>query len=450
MRYVLAGWVLWMMVAEVFRWDVSMGPGLSVKNAILYLIAIVLMFRIAVVRNAKLDAGPIHACFAVLIVYAIATWLIAALIVEYPRYDLITSAIHLKGSLIDYFIFFLVFYHGTSTRRDAATVLTALLLAALFANAMTVADVTGFIDLGFQERESGRIEGALGEPNQYAAFIVLFLPGMVAAMMLARGLWRLFWLGAVMVSVVSLLMTVSRGAFLGLLVAGMWGAWLYRHRLSAGKVGAWVMAGAIVVTLAVILSQYGALLSERLFAQSGSIDMGEVSSGRDDIWMSALARMLESPLTFLTGFGWDVYWSMPFRYSPHNYYLNLWFNLGIPGVLCGVAALTSAVRRARRASEAADPITRRQLIGYVIGVLGVCVAVFFVDLYVPWLYFWAYAGVAMRLAVTVESEASEPVNAVRTSPAPVREARAALATDSHGWIARPQASGGLRSHGAHR
>ncbi len=91
MRYVLAGWLLFMMVAEVFQWDVSMGPGLSVKNAVLYLIAMFLMFRIVVVHNHKLEAGPIHVCFAVLIVYAIATWLIAGLIVEYPRYDLINE-----------------------------------------------------------------------------------------------------------------------------------------------------------------------------------------------------------------------------------------------------------------------------------------------------------------------------------------------------------------------
>ena len=450
MRYVLAGWVLFIMVAEVFQWDVSLGPGLSVKNAVLYLIAMFLMFRIAVVHNQKLEAGPIHVYFTVLIVYAIATWLIAALIVEYPRYDLIASAIHLKSGLIDYFIFFLVFYHGTSSKRDATTVLTALLLAALFANAMTVADVTGFIDLGFEERVSGRIEGALGEPNQYAAFIILFLPGMVAVMMLARGVRRAFWLGAVFVSVVSLLMTVSRGAFLGLLVAGMWGAWFYRHRLSAGKVGAWVLAATLLVAVAVILSEYSALLAERLFAQSGSIDLGEVSSGRDDIWTGAVVRMLESPLTLLTGFGWDVYRTMPFRYAPHNYYLSMWFNLGIPGVLCGVAALVSAVRHARRASEDAEPSVRRHLIGFVIGALGVCVATFFVDLYVVWFYFWAYAGVAMRLAVSVESEARNPVSAASAIPAPVRETQPALATDSYGWSVRSQASSGLRSLGARR
>ena len=437
MRYILAAFLFFLMAAEVFSWDVSMGPGLSIKNAILYLIALVLMFRIVVERQ-RLQAGPIHLFFAILIAYALVTWLVAGLIIEYPGYDLIDSGIRLKSELIDYFIFFLVFYYGTSSRRDAMTVLGALLLAALFANAMTVADVTGIYDLGFEERESGRTEGALGEANQYAAFVILFLPGMIAALMLARGVWRLFWLGAVLVSAVALVMTVSRGAFVGLLVAALWGAWLYRHRLSPGKVSAWLLAGVIVLTVAVSLSQYSALLEERLFTQTGSIDLSDASSGRVDIWSAALLRMIAAPITLLTGYGWDVYWTMPFRYSPHNHYLSLWFNLGLPGLLSGVGVLASGVRRARRASQAAEPRLRAHLVGFVIGVLALCVAVFFVDLHRPWLYFWAYVGVAMRLAASVTSEASERMPAA-TAPA------AAPAVDPYGWVARPRPPGAVQS-----
>jgi O-antigen ligase len=436
-RYILAAFLFFLMAAEVFSWDVSMGPGLSIKNAILYLIALVLMFRIAVERW-RLQAGPIHLCFAILIAYALVTWLVAGLIIEYPGYDLIDSGIRLKSELIDYCIFFLVFYYGTSSRRDAMTVLGALLLAALFANAMTVADVSGIYDLGFEERESGRTEGALGEANQYAAFVILFLPGMIAALMLARGVWRLFWLGAVLVSAVALVMTVSRGAFLGLLIAALWGAWLYRHRLSPGKVSAWLLAGVIVVTVAVSLSQYSALLEERLFTQTGSIDLSDASSGRVDIWSAALLRMIGAPITLLTGFGWDVYWTMPFRYSPHNHYLSLWFNLGLPGLLSGVGVLASGVRRARRASQAAEPRLRAHLVGFVVGTLALCVAVFFVDLHRPWLYFWAYVGVAMRLAASVTSEASERMPAA-TAPA------AAPAVDPYGWVARPRPPGAVQS-----
>lgn len=452
MRYLLSGLLLFLMAAEVFSWDVSMGPGLSIKNAVLYLIAMFLMFRIAISRGERLDVGPVHVFFVILIAYALVTWLTAALIIEYPGYDLIASAIRLKSELIDHFIFFLVFYYGASTRRDALTVLKALLLAALFANAMTVADVSGYVDLGFEERESGRAEGALGEANQYAAFIILFLPAMIAALVMARGVWRIFWVGAVLVSGVALIMTVSRGAFVGLLVAAISGAWLYRHRLSAGKLMAWLVAAVIVVGLSLGLSEseYTALVEERLFTQTGAIDLSDASSGRVDIWTAALARMIENPLTFITGFGWDVYWTMPFRYSPHNHYLSLWFNLGLPGLLSGIGVLASAVWLGKRASENADPELRSRLIAFVIGVIGVCTAIFFVDLHRPWYYFWAYAGVAMRLAVNVASEVrAQADDAPAASPVSARELQAAK-PDPYGWVGRPPAGGELRSHGAHR
>ena len=450
MRYLLAGLLLFLTAAEVFSWDVSMGPGLSIKNAVLYLIAMFLLFRIAVTRGEGLDAGPVHVFFVILISYAMVTWLTAGLIIEYPGYDLIASAIRLKSELIDHFIFFLVFYYGASTRRDALTVLKGLLLAALFANAMTVADVSGYIDLGFEERESGRTEGALGEANQYAAFIILFLPGMIAALLRTRGVWRLFWLGAVLASAVALMMTVSRGGFVGLLVAAVCGAWLYRNRLSLGMVSGWLVAAVVVVTLALSLSEYGALIEERLFTQTGAIDLSDASSGRVDIWTALFERMMATPITFLTGFGWDVYWTMPFRYSPHNQYLNFWFNLGLPGLLSFIGLLASAVWLARRASENADEELRAHLVGFVIGVIAVCTAVFFVDLHRPWYYFWAYVGVALRLAVTVTNEVRERAHPPGAPPAAVAGTRGAPASDPYGWTGRPPVTGELRSQGAHR
>jgi O-antigen ligase len=447
-RYLLAGLLLFLTAAEVFSWDVSMGPGLSVKNAVLYLIAIFLMFRIAVSRGERLDAGPVHVFFVILISYAMVTWLSAGLIIEYPGYDLIASAIRLKSELIDHFIFFLVFYYGVTSRRDALTVVMGLLLAALFANVMTVADVLGYIDLGFEQRESGRTEGALGEANQYAAYIILFLPGMIAAMMRTRGLWRLFWMGAVVASAVAVLMTVSRGAFVGLLVAGVGGAWFFRHRLSLGKVAVWLTAAVIVIAVALSLSQYTALIEERLFTQTGAIDLSDASSGRVDIWAALFELMMDTPITFVTGFGWSVYWTMPFRYSPHNQYFNFLFNLGLPGLLCLIGLLVSAAWLAKRASEQADDELRAHLIAFVIGVIAVCAAIFFVDLHRPWYYFWAYAGVTLRLAVIVNHEARGHADLL--SPAALPGRRGEPASDPFGWIGRPPATGEWRSHGAHR
>jgi O-antigen ligase len=134
-----------------------------------------------------------------------------------------------------------------------------------------------------------------------------------------------------------------------------------------------------------------------------------------------------------------VYWSMPFRFSPHNHYLSAWFNLGLVGLVCASYLIFSAIGRARRASLEARPPLRGQLIAFVVGGTAVAVAVFFVDLHTPWIYFWIYTGVVMRLVTCVQQM---PVPA----PAPVipeqiaRDGRRrphppkpALARDPYGW-----------------
>ena len=64
--------------------------------------------------------------FIALIGYAIVTWLIAALVIDYQHYDFIASGIRLKSGLIDYYIFFLVFLFGVQTPEDAMKVIKGL------------------------------------------------------------------------------------------------------------------------------------------------------------------------------------------------------------------------------------------------------------------------------------------------------------------------------------
>ena len=75
--------------------------------------------------------GQMQGAFIVQIAYAIVTWLIAALVIQYPHYDLIESGIKLKSDLIDYYIFFLVFLFGVQTAEDAHQGDQGMLLGAL-------------------------------------------------------------------------------------------------------------------------------------------------------------------------------------------------------------------------------------------------------------------------------------------------------------------------------
>jgi len=433
MPTILGFTAFFLLASGALNWDLSLLPGVSAKNLIIYLIAVMLALRMVVGRHSVTDMGQLQGAFIMLIGYAIVTWLVAGLIVGYQHYDFIASAIRLKSGLIDFYIFFLVFLFGVQTTGDAMKVIKGLLLGAVFANVISVLDAFGVVSLGFRIRDDGRTAGAIGESNQYAAFIVLFLPATIAAAVSSRGVQRLFWLGATLVSALALVMTASRGGFVGLAMACAVGAYLYRHLISYSRVSGWVFAALILLVLMVTFSPYGNLLAERMLG-TGGVDASTASSGRSDIWATALAAMVAHPLTFITGFGWNVYSSMPFQFATHNHYLNLWFNLGLIGLLCGSYLLFSAIGRARRASLLAAPPYRGQLIAFVLGAVGVATAVFFVDLHDPWYYFWMYAGVAMRLVLLVQRQpATAPVT--RAADAPVR--RPTPRRDPYGW-SQPQ------------
>src|SRR6187549_2188016 len=412
---------LFLLATDALNINLSLLPGVSAKNLIIYLIAIVLALRMVIGRRPVSDMGQMQGAFIALIGYSFVTWLIASLVIDYQHYNFTASGIRLKSELIDFYIFFLVFLFGVQTPEDAMKMIKGLVLGAVFANVITVLDAFGIVSLGFRIREDGRTAGAIGESNQYAAFIILFLPATIAAAASSRGFGRLFWLGATLISCMTLVMTASRGGFVGLAMMCAAGAYLYRHLISYSRVAGWVFATMIVLVLFISFSHYGNLLAERMMG-TGSIDANTASSGRSDIWADALGVMFTHPITFITGFGWDAYAYMPFQFSPHNHYLALWFNLGLVGLFFGSYLLFAAISRARRASLHAPSQYRGQLIAFVLGTIGVVTAVFFVDLHKPWFYFWMYAGVAMRLVLVAEKEpVTEPARPKIKRHAPQRD-----------------------------
>ncbi len=430
MRLLLALLTFFLMLSSVFDWDPGPAPGVKIKNFILYLLAMGLAFKFATGRGFKVQLPAMQWAFVAYIGYAILTYVVIVLFIDYPRYNVLTSAFDLKNRAVDYMLFFLVFFYGTRSREDALFVLKCLLASWILSHAVAVLDATGLMQLGDIERRSdGRVQGAVGESNQYGAFVAMTLPAALAMAAVSRGIGRWFWIGASVLTGVTLIMTVSRGAFVAMIFAALVGAWIFRRYLSLPKLLLWASAAGVtvVVLLTLVVSAgFGELLYERVVAGASARDLSGTSSGRTDIWTNALAMMIEHPYSLLTGFGWNAYWVMPFRYSPHNHYLAQWFNLGLIGLITSVLLLAMPVREALRSFAVAQPRERVLLAGFVIATIAFATATFFVDLYSPWLYFWAYAGVMMRLAMLVREQ---PVADVSPVAASVRRA------DPYGWVA---------------
>lgn len=418
MRMALAGLILFLAISDGLDWQLSLGRGLSAKNMILYMLALAIAMKFVVQQNFRFELHSIQACFGILLIYAIVSLLAAGYGFDYSRSQMLQSAMAMKGQILDHAVFFLVFFYGLRETGSAYGLIRFLLLAAVFANCAAVLDAFGLIRLGEMEiRTDGRVEGVIGESNQYAAYVCLFLPGLFAAGLMSHGIRRAAWFAGLLISTAAFIMAVSRGAYVAVAVAIVWGAALFPRYISMTRiiVAGSALLGVIVLTLVVGSTRYGELLAERIIGQSAAGDLVGMSSGRTEIWSTAIMRMAEMPVSFITGFGWNAYDLMPFRYATHNYYVWLWFNLGLVGLLCGILLFALVVREARAAADYVAAKDRPVLLAFVVGTLAFAIATFFVDLYSPWTWFWSYAGLAMRIAVNTRKQAAQQV--VETMPA---------------------------------
>ena len=400
MKYILPILLLALIVVDVTREGMSLGPGLSLKNAILYVAAMAFTLRLAVQGEFRLTLPQLHAAFGLLIGYAVISLLVLVLVFKTPGYRPIPAVIALKSNLIDHFLFFAVCYYGAQTQAETLGVLRILLAIVAASSIITVGNALGWFAIGAIEIGSnGRVQGAMGEANQHAAFLATMIPPLVAAYVVSRRLLgKCFWMCGIVLSLVALAMTASRGGMLALLVGAIVGTYVFRRYLPVGRIA---MAGALCVAVVLVvafMSGYAQLLYERVIEQT-FIATGDMSSGRSEIWETAFSRMMESPWSLVSGFGWFRYETMAFRYLSHNSYLHLWFNLGLVGLFAFIAILLQLWRLARKAVAIAEPAVRANLIGAAVGLIGLAVSIFFVNLFTPWPYIWALLGLNARLAV---------------------------------------------------
>lgn len=393
-----------MLMADTLGLNLSLAPGLSVKNAFLYLIFAAIAVETALARNRKLELLPVIFPFVICVFFAIFSWLVMILLVKNPEYDPLRTLISLKGGFADHLFVLLVFFYGVTNAKDALWLIKAILWIVLSVNIVSVVDFFNIPNLDIvYEIYDGRLRGPIDEPNQYASFIVLFLPAIAGLAYIERGTLRLIAFAGFLISVLALLTTASRGGMAGLIAGGMFGAFYMRRFISGRHISTALvgtMALTLVASVVLYVSGVGEMTFGRLIGQSMSGNAFDASSGRTFLWAAALGKMLESPFSLITGFGWDAYRQIfDFRMAPHNSYLKIFFELGAIGlslILIVLINVFSAVRRGLRDLKDDESVF---LFAFVFGLLGFLVSIFFVDIYSPWIFAWAFVGVVLRLAV---------------------------------------------------
>jgi O-antigen ligase len=412
-RNVLLGLLIILFTEITLDFNLSLAPGMSVKNAVLYAFVMVLAIRAAIGGGpASPGLTRVHLCFVLMLCCATLSWAFTPSLHRWPMdYDPAATLVNLKTLLIDHYLFFLAFLYGIRSRQDAVWVAAALMGFVAISNVITLIDVFNIPDLGIiHERADSRVSGPLGESNQYAAFLVLFLPGIVALAYRARGLRRVIYGIGMLASVAVLLLTTSRGAMVGLFCGLVGTGWYLRHYLPKGEAlkKLLMLFALVVVVTAAIGVRYGDLFYDRFVGKADLENLEHSSSGRTENWTTALGTQADRPGAFIWGVGWNSYKLMFDDRASHNTYIGYLFELGVIGLMLFLALLASLFRVTRRAIALAPPEQRIELMLFTFGFISLLVSVFFVNLYKPWLFVWAYVGLMMRVATSVIAEAHAP------------------------------------------
>lgn len=189
------------------------------------------------------------------------------------------------------------------------------------------------------EAEEGtrRLIGVYGSPNGVGLYLGRCLPFAAAYAVLSTGIWRrAFGTGSGVIMLLAVLLSQSRGAILlGLPAAAAVMILLWQGRRALPPlVGLAVAAILVLGLLSLALPRLGDLTGDTAFF-------------RTRLWYSSLNLIREHPVT---GAGLDQFlylyrsryllaeaWQEPNLSVPHNILLNHWVNLGIFGVLAGIA-----------------------------------------------------------------------------------------------------------------
>jgi putative inorganic carbon (HCO3(-)) transporter len=269
------------------------------------------------------------------------------------------------------------------------------------------------------------------DANDFATFAVTAMPfGLYFLHAGRRALHRVLGAAALGTLALALVWTGSRGGFLALLAVTLFVVVRY-----TGVPLRWRLSVTALVALVFL-----ATASEQYWRQMGTIvedsDYNRTDeTGRLQIWQRGVGYMLQnpilgvgannfgaaegllSPFAYRQQFGVGVRWS-----APHNSFVQVGAELGIPGLVLFVAFIASAFRALRHSDASLTRALTASLIGYVVGA-------FFLSLAYSAIL---YTLVALAVGLRKVTRAPQVVAAPAPAPAPHRwRAGASLAHSGH-------------------
>jgi O-antigen ligase len=296
---------------------------------------------------------------------------------------------------------------STRVTRNEFLIVTALaVVGAMVAAGYSYFAFSEGVSYGTTHRASLIAGDQASNPNDFAAGLLLPFALAVGGFLAARH-WiaRLLTLLAVLVIGGGILMTMSRGALLGLITMVV--VFLYRSRADWRLVAPVALLGGVVAVM------------PDLFFERLQLMLEGSGAGREDIWANGLKAMEHSGVMgAVFGVGLDSFASTAFGRAPHNIYLGMLVEVGVVGLVLLFGAMVSQLRSVGLKRRGSFTWSSIYLAAIESACFGVLVVGFFGD--IVWRkhfwFLWALLPIAARVREEADldgGEATPPVAAGR-------------------------------------
>lgn len=306
----------------------------------------------------------------------------------------------LNNILIKAVIMFIVMVNVVRTERRLKLLILLALAVSVYLSINAINDYRqGIFRLGSLENNTNRVGGSIGglfeNSNDLALHFVTMVPIAFALALEKRGLLRkVVYLTTAVLMIAAIVVTFSRGGFLGLIASAFVFTRKLGRRNRVGATAAFVLAAILFVTLAP--GSYSGRLST-IF--NSAADTTGSSSARSEILQRSIIVALRYPL-FGVGLGNFHHRSIG-ELVTHNAYTQVAAEIGIPAMICYMMFLLHPLKRLRQIEqETYERSSERHFyylaVGLQASLVGYMVASFFAAVAYQW-YIYYLVGYAIAL-----------------------------------------------------
>lgn len=327
------------------------------------------------------------------------------------------GSLYLLSSLAIAFAYMLAFASLPESQRDIERLLMVFALVSLFVGFLSLPRVSQTLGFG-DVLQAGRSQGAVGDPNLFGALQLVILPLIIVLVGVARDYrLKVVLYCSILVNLASVFTSLSRGAFLGLVVFLVLLVVAPFRLLFGSRRNKAIVLCVVALGAAVISVRHSTSLNDRVqtIFERGSSGTQQ-GSGRLELWKAAETSISDRPwlglgygafpaasntlLLETPGVNLEGYTPRPNGEPVHSAYIESVAELGFPGLVLYLGLListgSSLWRTALRAHEVGAELLAMVASALLLGLAAWSVTSFFLSSETA-RGFWVVMGLSLAL-----------------------------------------------------